>query len=62
MFFILFPNLFIDIFSILEQMGNSVTSGKCKNDNTKVEVVNKIETLGRERVNATFTTEYSTSA
>lgn len=42
-------------------MGNSVTSGKCKNDNTKVEVVNKIETLGRERANATFTTEYSTS-
>lgn len=54
MFFILFPNLFIDIFSILEQMGNSVTSGNCKNDKTKVEVVNKIETLGREKSKCYF--------
>lgn len=54
MFFILFPNLFIDIFFILEQMGNSVTSGNCKNDKTKVEVVNKIETLGRGKSKCYF--------
>lgn len=35
-------------------MGNSVTSGNCKNDKTKVEVVNKIETLGRGKSKCYF--------